>query len=223
MARYKDITGQTFGMLTAVRKNGVDRTGNVRWDFVCACGATKNKRASGVKKAVKHGYVPSCGCASVMGGNRSHGMSYHPAYFAWREMKDRCRRPAREDWARYGGRGITVCAAWEDFEQFWADMGATWQKGLSLDRINNDQGYSPENCRWATASEQARNRRTNVIVSTPWGHMTVAEASERSGVPLSAIRDRLKRGWDHMTAVCEPADKRGRYKNGVYTLSRYSK
>jgi hypothetical protein len=127
--------------------------------------------------------------------HKQHGMSKHPAYWVWRSMRDRCRLSTHQAWKNYGARDITVCARWDDFENFWADMGPTYQPGLTIERRNNNAGYSPENCYWATPKVQANNKRTNRRVETPDGEMTVAEAAECSGLGRGTLYSRLNRGW----------------------------
>jgi hypothetical protein len=109
-------------------------------------------------------------------------------------MKARCLRPTHHAWRNYGGRGITVCDRWQgSFENFWEDMGPTYQPGLTIERVNNALGYFPENCTWDTRKVQGRNRRTNRIIATPWGEMTIAEAAERVGLSQSTFGKRLAR------------------------------
>ena len=97
-------------------------------------------------------------------------------------MKDRCRLPTHQAWANYGGRGVSVCSAWQaSFEAFWADMGPTYAKGLTLDRLDNSGDYTPENCAWRTYTDQSNNRRTNRKLQTPWGEMTLSQAARRAG------------------------------------------
>jgi hypothetical protein len=110
-------------------------------------------------------------------------------------MKARCLRPTHQHWHSYGGRGITICDRWQNsFANFWEDMGPTYRPGLTLERIDNALGYFLENCAWETRKTQGRNRRTNRIVTTPWGEMTIAEAAERTGVSTAALWGRLIRG-----------------------------
>lgn len=89
-----------------------------------------------------------------------HGMYSHPTYRVWNAMRNRCRNPNDKSYSNYGGRGIQVCDSWNaNFVNFWADMGATYEKGLQLDRKDNDKGYNIDNCRWASKSVNAKNKR----------------------------------------------------------------
>ena len=170
MPRALDITGQKSGYLTAIRclSSGKGRV----WLIRCECG---NEQEMLVKR-FKQGDMLSCGCkrsellskahkGQPTPWTTAHGLSRHPAYFVWRSMKNRCQLPTHQAWKNYGARGITVCPEWESFEQFWADMGPTYQPGLSIDRIDNDAGYYPTNCRWATVEVQSNNRRTSTTSS----------------------------------------------------------
>jgi hypothetical protein len=113
-------------------------------------------------------------------------------------MKSRCNNPKNKSYPRYGERGIKVCSEWEiSFENFWNDMFASWSPGMTLERVDNDKGYSPDNCIWANRKLQARNTRRNVIINTPSGPLTIAEASEKYGIKQSTIWMRInRRGWD---------------------------
>ena len=124
--------------------------------------------------------------------NITHGMSHTAIYRQWHAMITRCTNPNINNWHRYGGRGITVCDAWRDFTVFFSDMGASWRAGLTIERINNDEGYAPGNCKWATRQEQARNRRRVRLLDTPWGRVTLVEAAERSGICATTIASRIK-------------------------------
>ena len=110
-------------------------------------------------------------------------------------MRARCLNPRHQSFARYGGRGIAVCERWlESFESFLADMGLR-PHGADLDRIDNDAGYSPSNCRWATRKENSRNRRSRRVVDTPDGQMLLCEAAERYGLKAGTIARRIAAGW----------------------------
>lgn len=115
-------------------------------------------------------------------------------------MRQRCSNPRSKNYPIYGGRGIKVCDRWMTFENFWADMGATWQPGRSIERINVDGHYESGNCRWATPREQANNRRTAHLIATPKGRMSVTDAAHRFGVSRRLIFSRIRQGWpeDHL-------------------------
>ena len=137
-------------------------------------------------------------------GHRS-GDSESPTYRVWHSMLERVRGQSgtAAHKRNYHGRGISVCARWLRFENFLADMGVR-PPGTSLDRINNDGPYSAENCRWATAKEQARNRRTNRLLTHKGRTLTVAEWSEITCINGTTIRYRLRKGWSVERAIEEP-------------------
>lgn len=197
-ARQPTSFGQRFGMLFALEPAGL--VGKARqWTYLCDCGLLKNKTPTDVRKDITAGRVPNCGCrtAEFMGARlRTHGMTKHPAYAVWGSMIDRCSLPTHQAWANYGGRGITVCERWRgSFENFWADMGPTYRRGLQLDRNRNHEGYSPENCSWETPLVQSRNKRSNVFIETPAGRMTVSEAAQRAGINVTTLLYRMGKNW----------------------------
>lgn len=125
-----------------------------------------------------------------------HKMSHHPAYRNWAHAKDRCNNPNHKAYEAYGGRGIRMCGRWADsFEDFWEDMGPTWQEDLSIERIDVNGNYEPHNCAWATRKEQANNRRNNVIINTPDGAMTLKQAAERYGFNYVTLQARIRYGY----------------------------
>lgn len=117
----------------------------------------------------------------------------HPLYTVWQSMRDRCRNPNNRQWNRYGGRGIDICPQWDDFRTFVSDMGER-PPGTSLDRIDNEKGYSPDNCRWATRKEQQRNQSRAVYVTIDGEVYRAVELAERYGVNYQAVIARSKRG-----------------------------
>jgi hypothetical protein len=130
--------------------------------------------------------------------NTTHNMIDHPAYRAWIQLKSRCLNKKCPEYIRYGARGIKVCERWvNSFENFWEDMGPTWKKRYSIERFDVNRGYEPSNCGWATSKEQANNRRTNHIIETPEGKMTLTMAAEKFGISPITIHSRIRYGWPH--------------------------
>lgn len=135
-----------------------------------------------------------------------HGRSNTPIYNLYRAMRSRCENPNSDAYADYGGRGITVCERWLSFENFYSDMGDR-PDGFSIDRIDNSKGYSPDNCRWADRKTQARNKRGLRMITAFGKTMPMCEWSDKSGIKLSTIWARLKKGMPPEEAVSKPLVK----------------
>lgn len=166
--------GQRFGSLVVLKEL---KTSNRNIKCKCDCGKIIKPRISKLHKGQK-----SCGCMTVHKGPRTHGMAGTPLFKVWCDIRQRCNNPNIKAYKHYGARGITVCKRWDKFENFLADMGPSYRKGLSIDRIDNDGNYGPKNCRWATASQQGRNRRA-------------AGEIKEVGITLTASGKYLARVW----------------------------
>lgn len=154
-----DLSGQRFGLLTAVKVDSVVHR-EACWLCQCDCGHSKVVRG----RDLRNGLTRSCGCASSAlrsESNTTHGESGSKAYKVWTSMKQRCMNPNSQNWKDYGARGIGVCERWMSFENFLADMGHP-PEGLTLERNDVDGNYELANCRWASWSEQAANKRNSM-------------------------------------------------------------
>lgn len=122
-------------------------------------------------------------------------------YRAWVEMRRRCGNPKRASWKDYGGRGITVCDRWQSYPEFLADMGYATTSDHRIERINNDGNYEPGNCRWATAKEQANNRRSSHYLTIDGETKTIQEWCDEYGQADTTVHNRLRRGWPDWAAI----------------------
>jgi hypothetical protein len=133
-----------------------------------------------------------------------HGARRTRLYVIWTNMKARCLNPRNPAYASYGGRGIEICKDWrESFIMFRRDMGEP-SPGMEIDRIDNDKGYSPENCRWATCAEQSRNRRSARLLEINGTTKSMSEWAAETGISIGTVWSRLRLGWSAMDAVFRP-------------------
>lgn len=195
--RAKDLTGLAFGRLTVIAFAGSNR-----WHCQCECGSQRIVR--GVH--LRSGHTSSCGCRRKEVLNRTtHGLSGSPEFFVWWEMLRRCYDDSREQYERYGGRGITVCQLWRNsFSAFYSDMGPRPSPQHSIERIDNDRGYSKANCRWATVHEQCRNTRRTRNLTFRGVTMCLTDWAARIGISQPTLTKRLERGWSIERALTTP-------------------
>ena len=187
------MIGQKFGSLTVLDKlPPKEKRGHSRWLCRCDCGREIVVDNSNLRKQTKCKQ-----CAST-----KHGMAETPLYEAWSHMKQRCLCETDQNYHRYGGRGITVCYEWLSFEPFmeWS-LNNGYAPNLTLDRIDNDQGYDPSNCRWADRKTQSNNRSNSLYITANGTTLPCAEWARLTGIPRNTIRGRIKTGWSPEDAV----------------------
>lgn len=203
-----NLTGRTFGRVTVIRFVGrtIPRNNKPRyyWEVRCLCGNVYLACAGNLR----NGHATSCGCKNTENITR-HGLHKDPLYGIWATMKQRCGNPLDAAYDLYGGRGITVCDRWLDFINFYDDMSPR-PRGGTLERNNNDQGYSPENCRWATSEEQSSNRSVNRILTLNGIAKTITQWGKLYGISVWAISGRIKRRWSIERAITTPPKRRQR-------------
>ena len=201
---HKYFQGEKFGRLTLVRIATESTNKYKTWECLCDCGKTTFVHQDNLKS----GQVKSCGCLrhEILVKRNQHGKwngetlvnKHCNIYKIWGSMISRCYKPSCGDYKRYGARGITVCDEWKDnFLVFldWALING-WQLGLTIDRIDNNQGYTSQNCRWTDRKTQNNNRRSNRFINIDGETHTLAQWSEISGIQSETIAKRINARWD---------------------------
>lgn len=208
MVTPTQLLGQRFGRLLVVERVDNDRFGKARWRCRCDCGRETTTRANTLRK----GETQSCGCLhaeTVKTARLTHGAARSPLYRVWSTMKSRCETPTDQRYPWYGARGIAVCTRWrERFTAFAHDMGVR-PPGMKLERRDNDGDYTPENCYWATSTQQMRNtRRTWRLVHNGVAR-TLGEWAEVTGLPETLLYYRIKTaGWPPSKALTKPSQRK---------------
>ncbi len=201
-SQFKNRTGERHGRLTVLAY-----AGGKQWQCRCDCGRELSVRSTNLAS----GNTRSCGClqAEITGNwSRSHGLTYSGEYNSWCAMISRCHNPDNNTYHLYGARGVTVCRRWRDsFEAFLADMGRKPTPTHSINRVNNDIGYQPDNCVWATSKEQGRNKRNNHRLTYLGETLCIADWSDRTGLGQRTIWYRLWRGWTVERTLTTPVLK----------------
>jgi len=157
-------------------------------------------KAQSKKSRLKHSEQRKLDTKLWVEYNKEHLKQYRKThntgiYGSWYAMKQRCDNPKHKSFHNYGGRGIGYIEAWKSFEEFNRSMSLSYQKGLTLDRIDNNKGYSPENCRWATKKQQANNMRKNTIIEYNGQTLTLTQWAEKLGLKVGTLQWRFRRGW----------------------------
>lgn len=195
MSTKKDLKGKTFGRLSVIEEDGRIGT-NVAWKCRCSCGNIVRVRAN----SLLSGNTSSCGCGRIDAITIHNGTHTH-LFDVWRTMKERCLNKTYKGFPNYGGRGITVCDEWLDFENFrtWANSNGYREDAgrgkCTLDRIDVNGNYEPSNCRWVDAKTQARNRRNTVFIEYGGARRSMAEWAEVLGVKFNTLYWRYSEGW----------------------------
>ena len=203
-----NLSGRIFGRLLVESFAGRDSKGRAEWLCQCVCGSSQIVNGSNLVRGLSR----SCGCfrAEVSAERKiTHGQAGRgkrsPEYAAWSQMHTRCYNPNTIGYAQYGGRGIVVCDRWHSFESFLQDMGPKPSSKHSLDRWpDNDGNYQPGNCRWATLSQQARNKSNTWIVVFRGETLPLVEFCERMGLRAATVKQRIKKGWSVDLALTTP-------------------
>jgi hypothetical protein len=200
------MIGQKFGKTTVI---GVGNRNNSKGitlvPCLCDCGKTFLRSTS---RFTRTNACRECGTLAASHKKTVHGKIPRDVYMAWHSMKDRCLNPNHPFWYRYGGRGITVSEQWKDFEAFRNDVGPKPSKKHSLDRIDNDLGYFPDNCRWATRKQQNLNRSNSKYLTAFGESKLLVEWAKVRGIPHTTLRNRIALGWGAERALTQPVVKR---------------
>ncbi len=191
------LTGRIFGRLTVVeRASNPGEFRQYKWRCRCSCGNTLI--VFGAQLTRKDRPTQSCGCLRVeraVESVRTHGMHNTTTYAVWEAIIQRCCNPSNSAFKHYGGRGITICKRWRDsFDAFYADMGER-PPMLTIERIDNNLGYSPDNCRWTTRLQQQKNRRSARLITFNGRTETAHMWSKITGIPSRTVINRLNAGW----------------------------
>lgn len=208
-SRYFDLTVTGVSYVVTSKRGKKERY----YECLCVCGNTTKAR----KVDLKSGNSKSCGCRAAKAAKirlTKHGMSKTKIYAAWLNMIRRCNDPKNNRYKIYGARGISVCERWMSFENFYSDVGAIPFTGATLDRVDSNLGYYPENVKWASQLEQQRNRTNNVLFTYEGESLTAGEWADRLGVNRQTMASRLLlRGWSIERALSQPIREGGNRRN----------
>lgn len=216
MGNFIDLTGKTFGKLKVFERSENTKRGQAQWKCVCDCGNVCIVVGSSLQRRA----TTSCGCyrkeISKINLNRcKHGKRNSRVYNSWRGIKGRCYNPKNNEYKRYGGRGIKVCDEWLDkengfinFYNYVSKLPHYGEPGYSINRIDNDGNYAPNNVEWSDDITQANNKRNNCKIHYSGEEHTMAEWERILGFPKDLIKNRIRRGWPVERALTEKPKKR---------------
>lgn len=232
MGKLINLTGQKFGKLTVIERAEHIKGQKPRWRCVCCCDDKTEVIVYGYK--LRRGSKKSCGCYAKEKAREIktiHGLTNTRLFSIFTHMKQRCYNPKHTAYKDYGGRGIAICSQWLDKEKGfinfynWA-MNNGYEEHLTIDRIDNNQGYSPQNCRWATMQEQNNNTRANHLLTYKKETHTIAQWAEIIGIKEVTLKARInKYGWTIEKALTTvPKNKRLlEYKGQVKSMTEWAK
>lgn len=209
------MQGTIFGRLTVLGPDGKNKYKATLWRCQCSCG----QQTTVPQARLTSGTTKSCGCYRKE-FRRTHGASATRDYASWRGMLDRCENVNHPAYARYGGRGITVCRRWHKYANFSADMGPR-PKGMTIDRIDNKKGYTPVNVRWATRSEQMQNVRHNLNIRHHGQVLSLGAWARKTGIAAKTISGRWHAGHRGARLFARPKThaERGREQSTMLTFA----
>jgi len=196
MVKAMDLTEKKFGRWTVIERADSDKYGTAMWKCVCTCGNERTVR--GVE--LKNGTSKSCGCLNHEIITK-HGMHKSRPYKIWQGLKTRCTNSKQPNHERYGDRGIDYPERWKTFEGFWEDMQETYHDGLTIDRIDNSNGYSKDNCHWITPFEQNRNMQSNIFIEYNGTKYCLTDLATKIGIPRRRLYYLHNQGYSGMDLI----------------------
>lgn len=202
-----ELKGQTFNRLLVIKRVENNKWGQAQW--LCKCNCKKQVTIIVSTSKLKSGHTQSCGCLweeAVEESRITHNLSKEPIYYVWNTMKARCYNPKNKSYKDYGGRGIKVCEEWKNnFKDFysWA-ISKNYSKGLTIDRINVNGDYCPENCKLSTQKEQGNNKRNNHYLEFNNQSHTISEWADITGLKRDTLKRRIYLGWSVERALTTP-------------------
>lgn len=205
MGNAIDLKGLTFGRLTVIERAANSKQSKARWMCLCECGKMKVVDSY----YLMTGHTRSCGCLRNDTKNIKHGKSSESIYHVWQTMKRRCFCPTNKKYKNYGARGIGMCDEWrKSFETFyeWAQNNG-YEAGLTIERVDVNEGYFPGNCTWIRLEAQATNKTNNKMITYNGVTLCLQQWQRKTGIRRETISHRLKMGWSVERALTEPIHK----------------